>query len=46
MRQRKILSTLTAAITVALSAGSVQANGFNIGDTDVTFGGYVKRVAM
>ena len=46
MRQRKILSTLTAAITVALSAGSVQANGFNIGDTDVTFGGYVKLDAM
>lgn len=46
MRQRKTLSTLAAAIALALTASSVQANGFNIGDTDVTFGGYVKLDAM
>ena len=46
MRQRKTLSVLTTTIMLALSAGSVQANGFNIGDTDVTFGGYVKLDAM
>lgn len=46
MRQKKTLSVLSGAIALALSAASVQANGFNIGDTDVTFGGYVKLDAM
>ncbi|WP_026349299.1 DcaP family trimeric outer membrane transporter [Arsukibacterium perlucidum] len=46
MRQRKTLHALAAASAMALSAGGVQANGFNIGDTDVTFGGYVKLDAM
>ncbi|WP_445766487.1 DcaP family trimeric outer membrane transporter [Rheinheimera sp.] len=34
------------AACIALGAGSAQAAGFNIGDTDVTFGGYVKLDAM
>jgi hypothetical protein len=38
------ISYLTACMM--LSVGSAQANGFNIGDTDVTFGGYVKLDAM
>ncbi|WP_213999766.1 DcaP family trimeric outer membrane transporter [Arsukibacterium sp.] len=47
MRQRKTLSALTAAIALALSAGSVQANtGFSIGDTNVTYGGFIKLDAM
>jgi hypothetical protein len=46
MIQRKTFSTLAAAIALALTAGSAQANGFNIGETDVTFGGYIKLDAM
>ena len=38
------ISYLTACMM--LSVGSAQAKGFNIGDTDVTFGGYVKLDAM
>ena len=34
------------AACIALGTGTAQANGFNIGDTDVTFGGYVKLDAM
>tara|TARA_R110002126_G_scaffold150368_1_gene296562 strand:- start:9442 stop:10605 length:1164 start_codon:yes stop_codon:yes gene_type:complete len=46
MRQSKTLNTLAGAIAMALTATAAQANGFNIGDTDVTFGGYVKLDAM
>ncbi|KKO44234.1 porin [Arsukibacterium ikkense] len=47
MRQRKTFSTLATAIALALVAGSAQAStGFSIGDTNVTFGGFVKLDAM
>lgn len=43
---KKITTVSYLAACVALASGAVQANGFNIGDTDVTFGGYVKLDAM
>lgn len=43
---RKITTVSYLAACIALASGAVQANGFNIGDTDVTFGGYVKLDAM
>lgn len=47
MRQSKTLNTLAAAITLALTAGSAQANnGFKVGDTEVTYGGFVKLDMM
>lgn len=44
MKKITTISYLTAC--VALGAGSVQAAGFDIGGTNVTFGGYVKLDAM
>ncbi|GAB59946.1 DcaP family trimeric outer membrane transporter [Rheinheimera nanhaiensis] len=43
---KKITTVSYLAACIALASGAVQANGFNIGDTDVTFGGYVKLDAM
>lgn len=43
---RKITTVSYLAACVALGAGSVQAAGFDIGGTNVTFGGYVKLDAM
>lgn len=43
MRQRKTLNALTAAVALALTAGAAQANnGFKVGDTEVTYGGFIK----
>ncbi len=47
MRQRKTLNTLTAAIALALTAGAAHANnGFKVGDTEVTYGGFIKLDMM
>jgi hypothetical protein len=47
MRHSKTLNTLTAAIALALSAGAAQANnGFKVGDTEVTYGGFIKLDMM
>ncbi|WP_215399106.1 DcaP family trimeric outer membrane transporter [Rheinheimera oceanensis] len=43
---KKITTVSYLAACVALGAGSVQAAGFDIGGTNVTFGGYVKLDAM
>ncbi|WP_423186556.1 DcaP family trimeric outer membrane transporter [Alishewanella sp. d11] len=47
MRQSKTLNTLAVAIALALTAGAAQAeNGFKVGDTTVTYGGFVKLDMM
>lgn len=47
MRQSKALNTLAAAIALALTAGAAQAsNGFKVGDTEVTYGGFIKLDMM
>lgn len=47
MRQSKTLNTLAAAVTLALTAGVAHAdNGFKVGDTQVTYGGFVKLDMM
>lgn len=43
---KKITTISYLAACVALGAGSVNAAGFDIGGTNVTFGGYVKLDAM
>jgi hypothetical protein len=43
---KKITTVSYLAACIALGAGSVQAAGFDIGGTNVTFGGYVKLDAM
>ena len=43
---KKITTVSYLAACVALGAGSVQAAGFDIGGTNVTFGGYVKLDTM
>lgn len=47
MRQRKTLNTLAAAVALALTAGAAQAdNGFKMGETTVTYGGFIKLDMM
>lgn len=47
MRQSKTLNTLAVAVALALSAGAAHANnGFKVGDTEVTYGGFVKLDMM
>ena len=47
MRQSKTLNTLAAAVALALTAGAAQANnGFKVGDTEVTYGGFIKLDMM
>ncbi|MCF4009463.1 DcaP family trimeric outer membrane transporter [Rheinheimera sp. UJ63] len=47
MRQCKTRNTLAAAIALALTAGAAHANnGFKVGDTEVSYGGYVKLDMM
>lgn len=43
---KKITTVSYLAACIALGVGSVQAAGFDIGGTNVTFGGYVKLDAM
>ncbi|MDP2713598.1 DcaP family trimeric outer membrane transporter [Rheinheimera sp.] len=43
---KKITTVSYLAACIALGAGGVQAAGFDIGGTNVTFGGYVKLDAM
>jgi len=47
MRQSKTLNTLAAAVALALTAGAAHANnGFKVGDTEVTYGGFIKLDMM
>jgi len=47
MRQSKTLNTLAVAVALALTAGAAQANnGFKVGDTEVTYGGFIKLDMM
>lgn len=47
MRQSKTLNTLAVAIALALTTGAAHANnGFKVGDTEVTYGGFIKLDMM
>lgn len=47
MRQSKTLNTLAVAVALALSAGAAHAsNGFKMGETTVTYGGFIKLDMM
>ena len=43
---KKITTLSYLAACMALASGSALANGFKVGDTDITFGGYIKVDAL